>query len=123
MTSALQRLRDQKVRGAAIVGEQHGELEADLSISDLRHASTTVMCRHLPAVAHFCSAAPSRVIHSVAQALRTGPHKDSWVEAERGLCSAGRSSISISGSSPSLRQSSWRSHTERVMQGTLPSAA
>ena len=37
---ALQRLRDQKVRGAAIVGEHHGELEADISISDLRHAFT-----------------------------------------------------------------------------------
>ena len=60
--SALQRLRDQKVRGAAIVGEQHGELEADLSISDLRHVSTkcVVICLR----PHFCSAAPSRVIHS-----------------------------------------------------------
>ncbi len=41
---ALQRLRDQKVRGAAIVGEQHGELEADISISDLRHALIIACC-------------------------------------------------------------------------------
>ena len=38
MCCTMQRLRDQKVRGAAIIGEQHGELEADLSISDLRRA-------------------------------------------------------------------------------------
>ena len=83
---AVQRLRDLNVRGAAIVGEKHGELEADLSISDLRHVPVHVSWPAVSAADTVCSVT---MWYRACQSLVL----NDFADAELGC--AGRYNISI----------------------------